>query len=163
MNSNKSPKLPNFFQKLLLFSLAFALAPSALALDTSSKKDPDKLNPNGPLMYTGDSKPDALAKLNMSALKRLDFRVEGASCAICLGRIRKRIEASKGIAKVAVAIQKPYGVAVIYDSSKTEKEKIFQAGLKGEKEKVQFLEDQEEKVDKMPFILIPKFNSLVKS
>lgn len=162
MNSNKSPKLPHIFQKLLLLSLAFTLAPSVSALD-SAKNDPDKLNPNGPLMYTGDGKPDALAKLNMSALKRLDFRVEGASCAICLGRIRKRIEASKGIAKVAVAIQKPYGVAVIYDSTKTEKQKIFQAGLKGEKEKVQFLEDQEEKVDKMPFILIPKFNSLVKS
>lgn len=114
-------------------------------------------------MYTGEGKPEALAKLNMNALKRLDFRVEGASCAICLGRIRKRLESTKGIAKVAVAIQKPYGVAVIFDSTKTEKDKIFQAGLKGEKEKVLFLDDQEEKLDKMPFILIPKFNSLVKS
>ncbi len=149
--------------KILLISLAFTLVPSAFALDSPSKKDPDKLDPNGSLVFTGEGKPDALAKLNMSALKRLDFRVEGASCAICLGRIRKRIEASKGIAKVAVAIQKPYGVAVIYDSTKTEKQKIFQAGLKGEKEKVLFLDEQEEKLDKMPFILIPKFNSLVKS
>ncbi len=149
--------------KILLISLAFTLVPSAFALDSPSKKDPDKLDPNGSLVFTCEGKPDALAKLNMSALKRLDFRVEGASCAICLGRIRKRIEASKGIAKVAVAIQKPYGVAVIYDSTKTEKQKIFQAGLKGEKEKVLFLDEQEEKLDKMPFILIPKFNSLVKS
>lgn len=149
--------------KILLISLAFTLVPSAFALDSPSKKDPDKLDPNGSLVFTGEGKQEALAKLNMSALKRLDFRVEGASCAICLGRIRKRIEASKGIAKVAVAIQKPYGVAVIFDSTKTEKQKIFQAGLKGEKEKVLFLDEQEEKLDKMPFILIPKFNSLVKS
>ncbi len=131
------------------------------SLEDSKKSD--KLNPNGPLIYTSQDKPDALAKLNANALKRLDFRVEGASCAICLGRIRKRLEATKGIAKVAVSIQKPYGVAVIYDSTRTEKDKIFQAGLKGEKEKVVFLDDQEEKLDKMPFILIPKFNSLVKN
>lgn len=148
---------------LLLASLLNSMSSLAPVSALEDSKHSEKLNPNGPLMYTGESKPEALAKLNLSALKRLDFRVEGASCAICLGRIRKRLETSKGIAKVAVAIQKPYGVAVIFDSTKTEKEKIFQAGLKGEKEKVLFLDEQEEKLDKMPFILIPKFNSLVKS
>lgn len=148
------------FKPLLLLAVISSFSP-AFSLEDSKKSD--KLNPNGPLIYTSNDKPDTLAKLNMSALKRLDFRVEGASCAICLGRIRKRLEATKGIAKVAVSIQKPYGVAVIYDSTRTEKDKIFQAGLKGEKEKVVFLDDQEEKLDKMPFILIPKFNSLVKN
>lgn len=145
---------------LLLLAMISSFSP-VYSLEDSKKSD--KLNPNGPLIYTSQDKPDALAKLNANALKRLDFRVEGASCAICLGRIRKRLEATKGIAKVAVSIQKPYGVAVIYDSTRTEKDKIFQAGLKGEKEKVVFLDDQEEKLDKMPFILIPKFNSLVKN
>ena len=145
---------------LLLLAMISSFSP-VYSLEDSNKSD--KLNPNGPLIYTSQDKPDALAKLNANALKRLDFRVEGASCAICLGRIRKRLEATKGIAKVAVSIQKPYGVAVIYDSTRTEKDKIFQAGLKGEKEKVVFLDDQEEKLDKMPFILIPKFNSLVKN
>lgn len=148
------------FKPLLLLAVIASFSP-ALSLEESNRSD--KLNPNGPLIYTSKDKQETLAKLNMSALKRLDFRVEGASCAICLGRIRKRLEATKGIAKVAVSIQKPYGVAVIYDSTRTEKDKIFQAGLKGEKEKVVFLDDQEEKLDKMPFILIPKFNSLVKN
>lgn len=155
-------------QKIFLVSILSFGALSLLSFDVpllalEDSKHQEKLNPNGPLMYAGEGKPEALAKLNLNALKRLDFRVEGASCAICLGRIRKRLESAKGIAKVAVAIQKPYGVAVIYDSTKTEKDKIFQAGLKGEKEKVLFLDDHEEKLDKMPFILIPKFNSLVKS
>jgi len=153
----KSKIIPTTFLLLAAFS---NFSP---VFSLESTKNSEKLDPNGPLLYTGEGKTDALSKLNMNALKRLDFRVEGASCAICLGRIRKRLEAAKGIAKVAVSIQKPYGVAVIYDSTKTEKDKIFQQGLKGEKEKVVFLEDQEEKVDKMPFILIPKFNSLVKN
>lgn len=145
---------------LLLLTLAVSRVPAFGASESESGKD--KLDPNGPLMFTGEGKSD-ISKLNMNELKRLDFRVEGASCAICLGRIRKRIEKARGIAKVAVAISKPYGVAVIFDSSKTKKEKIFEAGLKGETEKVKFLDEQEEKLEKMPFILIPKFNSLVKS
>lgn len=149
-------RILNFAFQLLFLVTALPV----LALD-SSGKDPDKIDPNGPLMFTGE-KTD-MSKLNMNALTRLDFRVEGASCAICLGRIRKRIEKAKGIAKVSVAISKPYGVAVIYDNSKTKKEKIFEAGLKGETEKVRFLDDQEEKLEKMPFILIPKCNSLMKS
>lgn len=152
MNKSKNYAL------VLILMLGVSCLPAICASEGESK---DKLDPNGSLMFTGEAK-DA-SKLNMNALTRLDFRVEGASCAICLGRIRKRIEKAKGIAKVAVAIQKPYGVAVIFDNSKTKKEKIFEAGLKGETEKVRFLDDQEEKLEKMPFILIPKFNSLMKS
>ena len=101
-------------------------------------------------------------KLNMTALHRLDYRVTGSSCAACLGRIRKRIDKEKGVYEVAVAIKPPYGVAVIYDSTKTNKDKLLEAAKKDEKLDVYFHDMEDVKVDKEPMIIVPKFNSLVK-
>ncbi|MBZ0188691.1 MAG: cation transporter [Candidatus Obscuribacterales bacterium] len=100
------------------------------------------------------------AKVDAKNLTRLDFRVEGSSCASCLGRIRKRIAKVKGVLDVAIAVKKPYGCAVIYDSSKTNKDEIIDKGKEGEKEKVKILDISDEHIAKMPFILVPKFNQL---
>jgi len=115
------------------------------------------------LVFRSESKAERAKKLNMKALHRLDFRVTGSSCASCLGRIRRRIDQLKGVYEVAVAIKAPYGVAVIYDSTKTTKEKLMEGGKKGEKLDVQFMDVIDETVvGEPPMILIPRYNSLVK-
>lgn len=107
-------------------------------------------------------KKERLAKLDQTMLHRLDFRVVGSGCAACLGRVRKRIDKVKGVYEVAVAIKKPYGVGVIYDSSQTTKDKLIDAARKDEQVEVKFEDIVDEKIEKPPLILIPKQNSLLK-
>lgn len=107
-------------------------------------------------------KKERLAKLDQTMLHRLDFRVVGSGCAACLGRVRKRIDKVKGVYEVAVAIKKPYGVGVIYDSSQTTKDKLIDAAKKDEQVEVKFEDIVDEKIEKPPLILIPKQNSLLK-
>ena len=95
-------------------------------------------------------------------LRRLDFRLDGSECASCLGRIRKRMAAHKGVIKAAVLIKKPYGAAAIYDGGVTNAVEIQKAALKDEKVKVKILESQDQKIDKMPFILVPRINQFQK-
>lgn len=73
----------------------------------------------------------------------------------CLGRVRSRIDKVKGVYDVAIAIKKPYGAAVIYDSSKTDKDKILDAGKKGESVEIRFEDILDVKIDEPPAILIP--------
>lgn len=117
--------------------------------------------PSPPMGFSSTATDQKLKGLDMKALRRLDCRVEGSSCAACLGRIRKRLDKEKGVAMVAVAIKRPYGLAVIYDSTKTDKDKLLAAGLKGEASQATFHDAVDEKIDKVPFILWPKFNQLL--
>lgn len=107
---------------------------------------------------------DKEKRLDMSALRRMDCRVEGSTCAACLGRIRKRIDKMDAVLKAAVSIKKPYGLVAIYDSTKTNKDKILEEGLKEEKStELKFLDVLDEKCPKVPLVLWPKYNSLIKS
>lgn len=109
------------------------------------------------------SKEERYKKLDATKLHRIDWRVTGSGCAACLGRIRKRIGKLNGVAEVAVAIKPPYGVAVIYDVSKVSMEEILKTGIKDETIKIEFVNPVDTKIDKPPFILVPRDSALEKS
>ncbi len=117
---------------------------------------------DSPMTFSSTAAEQKMSKLDMKSLRRLDCRVEGSSCAACLGRIRKRLEKEKGVAMVAVAIKRPYGLAVIYDATKIDKDELLKAALKGEASQATFHDSVDEKIEKLPFILWPKFNQLVR-
>jgi copper chaperone CopZ len=151
-------------------SMQFALAASDAATSKPSPAGSTGAAPAAgsqteeiPMMLPrGQIKEERKKKLNMAELRRLDWRVTGSSCAACLGRIRKRVDKEKGVFEVAVAIKKPYGVAVIYDGTKTNKDKLLEAAKKDEKLEIMFHDMVDEKIDNPPLILVPKYNSLVK-
>lgn len=160
------------FRRMFVFALlttAFLLPQGCNAKNgnvvSSQASGSEKSTPtvgHGTMTFTSTTKDDKLKKLDTKALRRLDFRIEGSSCAACLGRIRKRMQALDGVAKVAIAIKKPYGAAVIYDSTTLDKNKIMKEGLNGEQEKVKFLDASDEKIADLPLVLWPKFNQLKK-
>lgn len=112
------------------------------------------------MVFRTETKEERKKSLNMSQLRRLDFRVTGSSCAACLGRIRKRIDKVKGVYEVAVAIKPPYGVAVIYDGSKTNMDKLLDAAKKDEKLEIEFHDMKDGKIEALPLILVPLYSSL---
>ncbi|MBK9142934.1 MAG: cation transporter [Candidatus Melainabacteria bacterium] len=138
--------------------LAGSLSPSR-AENHSAKGDSKAVSKSDPMVMSESKSAKAVAKVDPKNLTRMDFRVEGSSCASCLGRIRKRIMKEKGVVECAIAVKKPFGCAVIYDSSKTSKNEILEKG-KGDEKDVKILDITEEHIDKMPFILVPKFNQL---
>jgi cyanuric acid amidohydrolase len=99
----------------------------------------------------------APSKYNANALRRLDFRVEGKSCAICLYRIQERIKNLPGTVKSAIMLKKPYGAVIIYDSSQLTLNKIEDSAKLGEKE-VQLVGIKDEAIKKLPTILIPLYS-----
>lgn len=167
--SNQSVREKTFTLRLLagasLISLVatFASVDHAFAAqDASSAGSPAASSDEVMLAPRGQIKEERKKKLNMKELRRLDFRVTGSSCAACLGRIRRRIDKSSGVFDVAVAIRKPYGVAVIYDSTKTDKDKLMEAAKKDEKLDIMFHDALDDKIAEPPLVLVPKHNSLVK-
>lgn len=112
------------------------------------------------MVFRTETKEERKKSLNLNQLHRLDFRVSGSSCAACLGRIRKRIDKVKGVYEVAVAIKPPYGVAVIYDSTKTNMDKLLEAAKKDEKLEIQFHDMKDGKIDALPLILVPVYSNL---
>ena len=114
------------------------------------------------MVFRTETKEERKKSLNMSQLRRLDFRVTGSGCAACLGRIRKRIDKVKGVYEVAVAIKPPYGVAVIYDGSKTNMDKLLDAGKKDEKLEIEFHDMKDVKIESLPLILVPVHSNLKK-
>lgn len=100
-----------------------------------------------------------LSSVNMKALRRLDFRIVGKTCAVCLLGIQKRLRKTPGVAKVAVMIKKPYGGVAIYDSSKVSKDALLNKIKEGEKE-VKIEEPVDTQVDKIPLVVIPKYHNL---
>lgn len=112
------------------------------------------------MVFRTETKEERKKALNMNQLHRLDFRVTGSSCAACLGRIRKRIDKVKGVYEVAVAIKPPYGVAVIYDSTKTNMDKLLDAAKKDEKLEIEFHDMKDGKIESPPLILVPVYSSL---
>ncbi len=115
-----------------------------------------------PTKSRSEEKQERLKKLNLSMLHRLDFRVEGSGCAACLGRVRKKIDKLKGILDVAIAIKKPYGCAVLYDSSKIDMDTIIKEGKKDEGEEVKFIDFVDKKIENPPLILVPIYTELLK-
>jgi len=79
--------------------------------------------------------------------------VSGASCATCLMRVERKLQAAPGVKKAAVSIYKPYPAVIIYDCGKTNLKEIL-AALKGEP--VVATDVQETAIDKLPVVIAPK-------
>lgn len=97
--------------------------------------------------------------LNMKALKRLDFRIVGKTCAVCLLGIQRRLKKTPGVAGVAVMLKKPYGGVVIYDSTKLNKDALIKKMKEGEKE-VKVEDPVENPVERIPPVIIPKYHNM---
>jgi copper chaperone CopZ len=96
---------------------------------------------------------------NHNALHRVDFRVTGKSCAVCLHKIQERMKGLPGAIEVAVMLKKPYGAVVIYDSSKLKLKSILDIAVKGEPE-VKIVDVKDESIKKLPVVLIPAYSQV---
>lgn len=150
---------------LCILATLGSVQPVDSAQETGAQGAAGATNEQLPLTLSSraETKDERYKKLDATKLRRLDFRVTGSGCASCLGRIRKRMDKLKGVGEVAAAIKPPYGVAVIYDSTKTNKDEIIEAARKDEKVDVVFKDFEDVAIEKQPLILIPKFNSLTKA
>jgi uncharacterized membrane protein len=89
------------------------------------------------------------------ALHRADFRVEGASCVMCLRRIASTFRKEKGVVKADISVFRPYWSILIYDSAQTNFKKITDS-VKGEH--VKFAEVEDKAIDAIPAVIIPKMS-----
>lgn len=102
------------------------------------------------------SEPAKPSSYNAKALRRLDFRVVGKSCAVCLMGIQRKFKSMIGVVKAAVMLKKPYGAVVIYDSSKVSMQTLLDKAKSQDKEvKIQQVTDFP--IQKIPTILIPLY------
>ena len=53
------------------------------------------------------------------SLRRLDFKLEGVSCARCIINTRDALRGVKGVKRCEISLKKPYGGVVIYETGKT--------------------------------------------
>lgn len=96
------------------------------------------------------------ASYNPKGLHRLDFRVVGKSCAVCLMGIQRKVKAMPGVVKVAVMLRKPYGAVIIYDSTKVSKDKLMETAKSQDKD-VRIEQSVDNAIPKIPSILIPLY------
>jgi hypothetical protein len=139
--------------KLIVSSLTLALTASSFVHVQSADKKVSAKDAGSPLHMVPTSA-GAKSGLNMSALHRLDFIIKGTSRPACLLKIQKRLEQSAGVAQAGIMLAPPYGGVCIYDSSKTEKDKILTIA-RGSEAKVTFDRVEDEPVNKIPVVLIP--------
>jgi hypothetical protein len=99
---------------------------------------------------------------NKNALHRLDFRIQGKSCAICLMGIQRRIKAVTGALKVAVMLKKPYGASIIYDASQVTEQTLIDTAKLNEP-LIKLLEVSDAPIEKIPLVLIPPHASMESS
>jgi copper chaperone CopZ len=97
---------------------------------------------------------------NAKALHRLDFKITGKSCAVCLLGIQKRISTVPGAIKAAVQLQAPYAAVVLFDASKTNQKALLAKGKETVPE-VNFEAIEDSAIDKVPIVLVPKIGSEV--
>ena len=128
------------------------LALSILSGQPSSAKETTAAKEVNPLETT-------LPAFNPGALHRVDFRVTGKSCAVCLHKIQERMKGLPGAVEAAVMLKKPYGAVVIYDSSKLNLKAILDIAVKGEPE-VKIVDVKDESIKKLPVVLIPAYSQV---
>lgn len=127
------------------------LAPDAIA-QNSTAQSVNTLKPS--MVQTSQSaKP---ISFNPKALRRMDFRVVGKSCAVCLMGIQRTVREKAGVVKVAVMLKKPYGAVIIYDGSKVTKDQLLKYSTSTDKDvKIESVTDFA--IPKVPTILIPLY------
>lgn len=136
---------------VVIAGLALAIGSSVQA-ENASKPETKPGKPS--MIQTSEAaKP---ASYNAKALRRLDFRVVGKSCAVCLMKIQRTTKTLPGVVKVAVMLRKPYGGVIVYDSSKVSKNKLLETVLAQDKD-VRVEQQIDNAISKVPSILIPLY------
>jgi len=111
------------------------------------------------IALTKASEPPPPASANhydKNALHRLDLRIVGKSCPVCLLGIQKKVNALAGVVKAAVMLKKPYGVSIIYDAKQLKQAKIVETIKSYEKNT--FVDGvKDAAITKIPLVLIPPF------
>ena len=102
------------------------------------------------------SEPVKPGSYNAKTLRRLDFTVQGKSCAVCLMGIQRKFKALPGVVKAAVMLKKPYGAVVIYDSSKINMQTLLNKAKQQDKD-VKVVQPTDFAIPKIPTILIPLY------
>lgn len=64
---------------------------------------------------------------------RLDFNLKGATCVTCIRRVAKHLRESKGVLKADISIIRPYEGVIVFDSQKTNVQKLSSEITKEEK------------------------------
>jgi len=133
-----------------------APAPAAAPLKTKTGAEVTK-DKGGLVSTTTESKTPSY---NPKALHRLDFKVTGKSCAVCLLGIQKRISSVPGAIKAAVQLQAPYAAVVLYDASKTNQKALLDKAQETVPE-VKFVSIEDTAIAKVPTVLVPKIGDEV--
>lgn len=102
---------------------------------------------------------DAEAAIASKSLRRLDFRVVGKSCAVCLLGIQRKVKTVNGVVKTAVMLKRPYGAVILYDSKKTTPNELLDMAKKSEKD-VKFEDIKDSAIPRVPLVLVPIHNTL---
>lgn len=99
-----------------------------------------------------------------SALRRLDFHIDGVSCARCILNIRAALRKAPGVFKCEISLRAPYGAVVIYDGRKNKLEELIKIAQTADpKTNVQIKEPVEKALKEMPLALFPLYNTLKKA
>jgi copper chaperone CopZ len=99
-----------------------------------------------------------------SALRRLDFHIDGVSCARCILNIRAALRKAPGVFKCEISLRAPYGAVVIYDGQKVKMQELIKVAQTADpKTQVQIKEPVEKALKEMPLVLFPVYNTLKKN
>lgn len=134
-----------------------ASAPPAAPLKTKAGTEVTKDKDKGLVSTTSENKTPSY---NPKALHRLDFKITGKSCAVCLLGIQKRMSSVPGAVKAAVQLQAPYAAVVLYDSSKTTQKALLDKAQETEPT-VKFVSIEDNAIAKVPIVLVPKIGNEV--
>jgi hypothetical protein len=141
---------------IILSCLAITAGSPALAgaSETALTQETKSTTRYSPIAGIDASPGEKIKHYDPSALRRLDFRIQGKSCAICLLGIQKRIKALDGAVRVAIMLKKPYGASVIYDSKQLTEQKLILTA-KANEPLIKLVDVKDEAIDKVPLILVP--------
>ena len=145
---------------LLFCPLAGQSTPNSARLDSLMDHPPAELAPAG-TKPPGAVKPstavsETKSQIKLSELHRLDFRLVGKSCPVCLLSIQNKIKSLIGVQDAAVMLRRPFGVSVIYDAGKASSNSILTT-IKAKEPVIKIFEISDKKVDSLPVPLIPPF------
>jgi len=105
---------------------------------------------------TSEKSGPATSHYDKNSLHRLDLRILGKSCPVCLLGIQKKVNALPGVVKAAVMLKRPYGASFVYDCKQVDKGKIIATITSYEK--ATFVGDiSDAAIAKAPLILVPPF------
>lgn len=136
--------------KVKLFRFAIALVFGTLLDLSASTAQSIDFNKN--TFNAGSEQSKALC----SGLHRLDFRIEGKSCAACLLSIQRKLNGLPGVKNAVVMLKNPYGVSIVYDASQIKQEEIL-AVVSNKEPNIKIVEASNSQISKLPPILIPPF------